>query len=136
MPMEKIKILLIDYEEDFIKNLSEIIKSRNLELDLAVSGEQSLELAVNVKPNVMILNLETPGIAGMELLRDVRKLYPEIQVIILSRHYSIQDRMEALVAGAYKLFEKKTFVDLAYFEPLYLKDFVATTPKNKVLGNN
>ena len=111
MPMEKIKILLIDYEEDFIKNLSEIIKSRNLELDLAVSGEQSLELAVNVKPNVMILNLETPGIAGMELLRDVRKLYPEIQVIILSRHYSIQDRMEALVAGAYKLFEKPINID-------------------------
>jgi len=109
--MGKIKILLIDYEEDFIKNLSEIIKSRNLELDLAANGEQSLELAVNVKPDVMILNLEAASIGGMELLRDVRKLYPDIQVIILSRRYSIQDRMEALVAGAYKLFEKPVNID-------------------------
>ena len=42
--MEKIKILLIDHEEDFIKNFSERIKSRILELDLAVNGEQALEL--------------------------------------------------------------------------------------------
>ena len=48
--MEKIKILLIDYEEDFIKNLAERIKSRNLELDLAVNGNQALELIVSVDP--------------------------------------------------------------------------------------
>ena len=53
--MEKIKILLIDYEEDFIKNLAERIKSRNLELDLAVKGNQALELIVNEKPDVIIL---------------------------------------------------------------------------------
>lgn len=111
MPMEKIKILLIDYEEDFIKNLSERIKSRNLELDLAVNGNQALELIVNVKPDVIILNFDTPGVVGMELLRDVKIIYPDIQVIILSRHYSIQDRMEALVAGAYMLFEKPVDID-------------------------
>ena len=109
--MEKIKILLIDYEEDFIKNLSERIKSRNLELDLAVNGNQALELIVNVKPNVIILNFDTPGVGGMELLRDVKIIYPDVLVIILSRHYSIQDRMEALVAGAYMLFEKPVDID-------------------------
>ena len=109
--MEKIKILLIDYEEDFIKNLAERIKSRNLELDLAVKGNQALELIVNEKPDVIILNLDTPDVVGMELLRDVKIIYPDIQVIILSRHYSIQDRMEALVVGAYMLFEKPVDID-------------------------
>ena len=47
----------------------------------------------------------------MELLRDVKIIYPDIQVIILSRHYSIQDRMEALVVGAYMLFEKPVDID-------------------------
>jgi tRNA threonylcarbamoyladenosine biosynthesis protein TsaB len=41
-----------------------------------------------------------------------------------------------MVIPAWKLYEKQTFVDVAYFEPHYLKDFVATTPKNKVLGSN
>lgn len=109
--MEKIKILLIDHEEDFIKNFSERIKSRILELDLAVNGEQALELVVNVKPDVIILNPNTPGIDGMELLWDVKTTFPDIQVIILSRHCSIQNRMEALVAGAYRLFEEPVDID-------------------------
>ena len=109
--MEKIKILLIDYEKDFIKKLSERLKSRNLELDLAVNGEQVLELVVNEKPDVVILDLKTPGIVSMELLRDIKTTYPNIQVIILNRHYSIQDRVEAFVGGAYELLEKPVDID-------------------------
>jgi len=109
--MEKIKILLIDHEEDFIKNFSERIKSRILGLDLAVNGEQALELVVNVKPDVMILNPKTPGSDGLELLWDVKTIFPDIQVIILNWDYSIQERMEALVAGAYRLFERPVDID-------------------------
>lgn len=41
-----------------------------------------------------------------------------------------------MISLAEKAFEAKNFVDVAYYEPFYLKDFVATTPKNKVLGAN
>jgi len=109
--MEKIKILLIDHEEHFKKKLSERIKSRVLELDVAVNREQALELVVNVKPDVMILNPKTPGNDCMELLWEVKTTFPDIQVIILSRHYSIQNRMEAVVAGAYRLFEEPVDID-------------------------
>jgi len=109
--MEKIKILLIDYEKDFIKNFSEKLKSRNLELDLAVNGEQALDLVVNEKPDVIILDFDTPGIVGIELLRDVKTTYPDIQVIILKRHCSIKNRVEAFVAGAYELLEKPVDID-------------------------
>lgn len=109
--MEKIKILLIDYEKDFIKKMFERLKSRNLELDLAVNEKQALELVVNEKPDVMILDLKTPGINGMELVRDVKTTYPDIQVIILNRHYTIQDRVEAFVTGAYELLEKPVDIE-------------------------
>ena len=104
--MEKIKILLIDDEKDFIKNFSERLKSQNFKVDLALNGRQALELVVNEKPDVIILDLETPGIVAMELLRDVKIAYPEIQVITLKRHYSIKNKVEALVADAYMLLEK------------------------------
>jgi len=109
--MGKIKILLIDNEKDFINNISERIKSRNLELDLALNGEQAVELVVNEKPDVIILNLDTPGIVGIELLRDIRTTYPDIQVIILKRHYSIKNQVESFVAGAYRLLEKPVDID-------------------------
>ena len=109
--MEKIKILLIDNEKDFIKKLSERLKSQNIELDLAVNGEQALELVVNEKPDVMILDLTMADITGMELVRDVKTTYPNIQVIILKRRYSIKNRVEAFVTGAYKLLEKPVDID-------------------------
>ena len=40
-----------------------------------------------------------------------------------------------MIPLAFKLFKSKEFVDLAYFEPYYLKDFIATTPKNNILGS-
>jgi DNA-binding NtrC family response regulator len=59
----------------------------------------------------MILNPKYPGNDCMELLWEVKTTFPNIQVIILSRHYSIQNRMEALVAGAYRLFEEPVDID-------------------------
>lgn len=47
---------------------------------------------------------------------------------------SVYPHAEDMVALAEDAFANKSFVDVAYFEPFYLKEFVATTPKNKVLG--
>lgn len=47
---------------------------------------------------------------------------------------SVYPHAEDMVALAEEAFANKSFVDVAYFEPFYLKEFVATTPKNKVLG--
>ena len=110
--MDKIKILLVDYEQDFIKNFSERLKSRNLKLDHALNGEQALELVVNEEPDVIIFDLETPSFVGIELLRDVKITYPDIQVIILTSHYSIKNRIEAFLAGAYELLEKPVDIEV------------------------
>lgn len=49
---------------------------------------------------------------------------------------SVFPHAEDMVELAEKAFAEKNFVDVAYFEPFYLKEFVATTPKNKVLPTN
>lgn len=69
----------------------------------------------------MILNLTTPGIVGMELIRHVKITYPDIQVIVLSRHYSIQNRVKAFVACAYELFE--TPVDINHLNNTIIKAY-------------
>ncbi|MBU0988456.1 MAG: response regulator [Proteobacteria bacterium] len=109
--MQKIKILLIDDEEDFVKMLSERLRTRNLESDIALNGEQALELVVNQVPDVMILDLKMPGLDGMEVLRHVKTTYPDVEIIILTGHYSLEDRIEALVLGAYEFLEKPVDID-------------------------
>lgn len=109
--MGKIKILLVEHDEDLVKIMSERLKSRNLDSDIALNGKQAIEIVVNEKPDVMILNLKMLGIDCMKMIRYVKTTYPDVQVIILSHHFSIKDRMEAFVSGAYALLEKPVDID-------------------------
>lgn len=109
--MENIKILLVDDEEEFVKTLSERIKMRNLGPDIALNGEQALKIVQDQVPDVMILDLRMPGIDGMEVLRRVRKKYPEVQVIILTGHGTEKDEKEARRLGAFEYMQKPADID-------------------------
>ncbi len=99
--MKQIKILLVDDEEELVRTLSERMNMRNMGADFALNGEEALKLVDNEVPDVMVLDLKMPGIDGMEVLRRIKKHYPEIQVIILTGHGTEKDEKEALELGAY-----------------------------------
>ena len=109
--MKEIKVLLVDDEEDFVKSLSERIKMRDLDSDVALNGEEALKLVDDEVPDVMVLDLKMPGIDGMEVLRRVKKAYPKVQVIMLTGHGSEKDEKEARRLGAYEYLEKPTSID-------------------------
>jgi len=110
-PMEKNKILLVEHDEDLVKIMSARLKIRNLKSEVALKVEPALEIVVNEKPDVMILDLKMLGIDCMKMIRYVKTTYPDVQVIILSHHFSIKDRMEAFLSGAYALLEKPVDID-------------------------
>src|SRR4030042_5026122 len=56
--------------------------------------------------DVMVLDLKMPGIDGMEVLRRVRKAYPQVQVVILTGHGSEKDEAEARRLGAFAYLQK------------------------------
>lgn len=108
---KKVKILLVDDEQEFVKTLAERIKLRDLGSDIALNGEEALEIVKDQVPDVMVLDLRMPGIDGMEVLRRVRKEYPEVQVIILTGHGTEKDEKEARKLGAFEYLQKPTDVD-------------------------
>ena len=109
--MKKMKILLVDDEKEFVETLSERMEIRDLKPDIALSGEQALEKVEEDMPDVMVLDLKMPGIDGMEVLRQVRKKYPNVQVIMLTGHGSEKDEKEARRLGAFEYLQKPTGVD-------------------------
>jgi DNA-binding NtrC family response regulator len=109
--MKEIKVLLVDDEEDFVKSLSERIKMRDLDSDVALNGEEALRLVDDEVPDVMVLDLKMPGIDGMEVLRRIKKAYPQVQVIMLTGHGSEKDEKEARRLGAFEYLEKPTSID-------------------------
>lgn len=104
--MEQIKVLLVDDEDEFVKSLSERMKMRDLEAGVAFNGEQALDIVDEDIPDVMVLDLKMPGIDGMEVLRRVRKSYPDVQVIMLTGHGSEKDEKEARRLGAFDYLQK------------------------------
>lgn len=109
--MKKMKILLVDDEKEFVETLSERMKMRDLPSDIALDGEQALQMVKEDSPDVMVLDLKMPGIDGMEVLRKVKKAYPDVQVIMLTGHGSKKDEEEARRLGAFDYLKKPTGVD-------------------------
>jgi DNA-binding NtrC family response regulator len=109
--MEKIKVLLVDDEEEFVRSLSERLQMRELDSDLAFNGEQALQVVQDEVPDVMVLDLRMPGIDGMEVLRRVKKNYPKVQVIILTGHGGDKDEKQARKLGAFAYLQKPVDLD-------------------------
>ena len=110
--MKDMKVLLVDDEEEFVKALAERLKMRDLRSDTVLDGEEALSYVEDQEPDVMVLDLKMPGIDGMEVLRQVRKVYPNIQVIILTGHGTEKDEEEAKRLGAFDYLEKPVNLDI------------------------
>ncbi len=109
--MEKIKILLVDDEKEFVETLSERIRMRDHKSDVALDGEEALKLMDDDLPDVVVLDLKMPGIDGMEVLRRIRSAYPNVQVIMLTGHGSDKDEKEARKLGAFEYLQKPVEID-------------------------
>ncbi len=109
--MKEFKVLMVDDEEDFVTTLSERMKMRDVDSDVALDGEQALQRVEDDIPDVMVLDLKMPGIDGLEVLRRVRKAYPQIPVVILTGHGSEKDEAEARRLGAFDYLQKPVDIE-------------------------
>ena len=111
MKKEKLRILLVDDEKEFVESLSERLELRNLKAEVTYDGEQALKAVKEGEPDVMVLDLRMPGIDGIEVLRRVKKENPDMAVVILTGHGTDKDEKEALRLGAAAYMEKPVDVD-------------------------
>jgi CheY-like chemotaxis protein/cytidylate kinase len=106
------KILLVDDEREFVQTLSERLILRDMGSVVAYDGESALNMVDNEEPEVMILDLRMPGIDGVEVLRNVKKDRPDIEVIILTGQGSKADRQICMELGAFAYLHKPVDIDL------------------------
>ena len=112
MPRKKdIKILLVDDEQAFADTLSQRLKMRDLKVHQVYDGEQALSFVKREEPDVMVLDLKMPGMHGIEVLKEIRKKYPTMQVIILTGYGTDKEEEEARRLGGFDFLEKPADVD-------------------------
>jgi len=105
-------VLLVDDEEAFAKALSERLSLKKFRTEVVARGEQALEHIGQSAPDIVLLDLRMPGMDGIDVLKNIKALYPEVQVIILSGHEIPGDREEAMRYGAFDFVRKPADIEL------------------------
>ena len=104
--MKNIKVLIVDDEEEFAETLADRLRLRDLEPETVHNGEQALSFVKDNEPDVILLDLKMPGMDGMEVLKRVKKAYPNIEVVMLTGHGTEEDKEKAKELGAFDYLEK------------------------------
>ena len=109
--MNTIKVILVDDEKEFVTTLSERIEMRAVDSEIAFSGEAAMAILAENTFDVMILDLNMPGMDGLETLEKVKAVRPEIKVIILTGHGSEKERIKSMELGAFAYMQKPVDLD-------------------------
>ena len=105
------KILLVDDEKDFLDVMSERIQARGMDVTTAESAEKALESVESGGYDAIILDLMMPGMDGLQALKAIKKKNPDLQVILLTGHATIEKGIEAMKLGAMDFLEKPADLD-------------------------
>ena len=94
------KLLLIDDEEAIVRVLSISLKSDGYDVVGAYSGEEGLKVFQRESPDVVLVDIKMPGMDGLEVLKRVKNINPDTEVIIITGHGDMSSAIEALQLGA------------------------------------
>ncbi|UCH82037.1 MAG: sigma-54-dependent Fis family transcriptional regulator [Nitrospiraceae bacterium] len=105
------RILVIDDEEFITRTLKQHLEKVGHEVLTASSGEQAVEIYKSEMMDVVLLDLNMPGIGGIEALQAIRSISSDAVVIIITAHGDIVTAVSAIKSGAYDFIEKPFELD-------------------------
>jgi two-component system nitrogen regulation response regulator NtrX len=99
-------VLIVDDEEGIRESLSGIFEDDGYSVLTSTSGEEALKLIKEQNPDLILLDVWLPGIDGIQTLREIKELKPDLPVIMISGHGNIEIAVKATKIGAYDFLEK------------------------------
>ena len=97
---QKVKVLVVDDEEGPRESLRMILKD-DYEVYTASNGEEALKKMVEKEVDIIALDIKMPKTNGIELLQNIKKSVPDVEVFLITGFPSVSTAVEAIQAGAY-----------------------------------
>jgi len=94
-------VLLVDDEVPFVETMTKRLNKRELMVLPAYSGREALEKLEKNGVDVVILDVKMPGMDGIETLREIKKIHPLVEVIMLTGHATVETAVEGMRLGAF-----------------------------------
>ncbi len=104
--MSKPVILIVDDEEGIRESLSVILEDEGYDVLTADSGEEAVKILRETSPDLIFLDIWLTGMDGIKTLQEIKAIKPDVQVIMISGHGSIELAVKATQIGAYDFLEK------------------------------
>lgn len=99
--MSCIKVLLVDDEVGFTGSLNKVLSNRGFDVKEAKDGLIALSMIGGEHFDVVVLDINMPGMDGIQLFREISRLKTETRVIVLTGHYYLVEGEDAWLKGAY-----------------------------------
>ncbi|QEM67957.1 sigma-54-dependent Fis family transcriptional regulator [Geobacter sp. FeAm09] len=132
-------ILVVDDEKDIRISLTGILEDEGYQVLTAENGVEALECAQQELPDLVLLDIWMPGMDGLETLERLKTHFPQITVIMISGHGTIETAVRATKLGAFDFIEKPLSLDkvlISVVNALHMKDLrVENEELKRVVAN-
>ncbi len=109
--MEEMQMMLVDDEERFLSTTSKLLSKKGYKAYTAKSGMEALENLKHHNIHVVILDVKMPGMDGIATLKEIKRSFPLVEVIMLTGHGTVESAVEGLKSGATDYLSKPTDID-------------------------
>ncbi len=99
--MSTMNLLLVDDEEMFLSTTQKLLEKRGVKTLTCTNGYDALELLGTRRIDVVVLDIKMPGIGGIDVLSKIKQKKPDVEVILLTGHASVETAVEGLKLGAF-----------------------------------
>ena len=105
------KLLFIDDEQTFLKYIAKRLMLEGFSVKTTFSGEEGVAAAVQEVFDVAVVDLQMPGIDGIEVQKRLKDLQPDLPCIVLTGHGSVENALESGKYNAFKFLSKPVDMD-------------------------
>ena len=112
MEQEKISLLIVDDEERFLSTTQKLLEKKGIRTFTATSGNAGYEVLETNPVDVVVLDVKMPGMSGMGVLKRIKKDFPEVEMIMLTGHATVQTAVGGIKYGAFDYLMKPCDIDV------------------------
>lgn len=105
------RVLLVDDEVDFLQSLQERMELRGMRVTTAENTDAAIAAIDSKVFDAVVLDLQMPGMDGIEMLQHIKDVNPDMQVILLTGHATLEKGIQAIKLGAMDFMEKPADID-------------------------
>ena len=99
-------VLIVDDEKNYLRVLSAVLEDEDYEVITASNGSEALEMHKRSDLDLILTDMKMPGMNGIELLENVKTIDPDLPVIMMTAHGTVDKAVDAMQKGAYSYIQK------------------------------